>query len=168
MGAHKRRLSKCRVVGEIVEVELINSDSVVVCDKADYLYVSSHRWRLTNSGYAMTYVDRKGVFMHRAIAACPKGLEIDHINHNKMDNRRCNLRIVTRGQNALNQPLRKTNTSGYKGVRPHGKKWQAYIMVNRKMLLLGTYADKEDARKVREVAEKVIHAPILESAIMVE
>lgn len=167
MGAHKKPLSRCEIVGGVVEVEIINSNEKAICDIEDYGFVSAHRWRKNNSGYAMTYMNRTGVFMHRHIMSCPRGYEVDHVNHNKFDNRRANLRIVTRKQNALNLTVRKDSKSGVRGVRKHGKKWQAYIMLNRKMYLLGTHETIEDARRAREEAEKIYHKPILDAAIRI-
>jgi hypothetical protein len=55
--------------------------------------------------------------MHRQIMGAKEGQEIDHINGNGLDNRRENLRIVTRSQNLANRPAFKSSKSGYKGVR---------------------------------------------------
>jgi hypothetical protein len=72
---------------------------------------------------------------------------IDHINHIKDDNRWTNLRDATLSQNQANQPKRKTNTSGYKGVcwhRAH-KKWSAQIMYMNKLMHIGHYTTPEEA-----------------------
>jgi HNH endonuclease len=72
--------------------------------------LNQYVWHVSH-GYAV----HKGKYMHRMIMGFPKGLEIDHINHNGLDNRRENLRVVTKQQNAMNRNDPK-NTSGYKGV----------------------------------------------------
>lgn len=162
--AHPRKpLSKCKIVGDIVEVELINTDKVTICDAKDFGLVSKHRWRMNGSGYAITYINRNPVGMHRLISNCPDGMEVDHINRERLDNRRSNLRICTKTQNAINQGLRSSNSSGYTGVRKHGTGWQAFITADHKQILLGTFRDIEDAYKARLDAEKKYHAPLIEA-----
>ena len=82
--------------------------------------------------------------------------QVDHENHNRMDNKWGNLRDVISQQNQMNMGKRKNNSSGVQGVRvlPSGK-FCAYIMVNRKQLSLGSYDDLEDAISARKSAEKV-------------
>lgn len=79
----------------------------------------------------------------------PNGFEWDHISGDRFDNRRCNLRIATKLQNAANRLMQKNNTSGYKGVkvRRHGKTnpFRARIRVNRTLIQLGTFPDKISA-----------------------
>lgn len=76
-----------------------------------------------------------------------KGEEVDHINTNSLDNRRSNLRVVTRSQNLQNTPKRRDNTSGYKGVSWHkqSKKWHAVIHLNGKCISLKFHDTAEEA-----------------------
>ena len=73
---------------------------------------------------------------------------IDHINGNKLDNRRSNLRVVTRSENLMNAKTRSNNTSGYKGVSFNRdcNRWQAHIRTS-KSIYLGLFDTKEDAHK---------------------
>lgn len=85
--------------------------------------------------------------------------QIDHIDHNRANNRIENLRQVTHTENGRNQKLSRVNTSGTIGVyhdicRP-SKKWYAKIKVNQKQLFLGRFEEKEDAIKAREHAERI-------------
>ena len=88
--------------------------------------------------------DRK--LLHRLVTRCPPDKIVDHINHNKTDCRRVNLRVCSRAQN--NQNIKKTNkpnhTSKYKGVRWHqgDQKWEARIQINRKQIFLGQYTSE--------------------------
>ena len=81
---------------------------------------------------------------------------VDHINRNKLDNRKCNLRISDKTGNNRNVGLQKNNKSGITGVRwdKQTNKWKAEITVNYKNIYLGIFDSKEDAIKRRLIAEK--------------
>ena len=87
-----------------------------------------------------------------------RGVYVDHIGgrDTKRDNRKCNLRLVTRAQNRMNTPLQTNNTSGHVGVYwvQHIQKWRAMIGFDRKHINLGYYEKYEDAVRAREEAEK--------------
>jgi len=101
-------------------------------DDEDFDKVNKFRWSITNNGYALKKSGTRQ--MHRLILNTPKGKDTDHINGNKLDNRRENLRVVTRSENNANQKINKNNTSGYKGVswNRNLQYWTANIKVNRK------------------------------------
>lgn len=90
--------------------------------------------------------------MHIMLLGKKPGLDIDHINHNGLDNRRTNLRHVTRQQNMFNSRGYKKRTSIYKGVC-QGKKnkkygrWVSYIKHNGKTIYLGSFTDEVSAAK---------------------
>lgn len=76
----------------------------------------------------------------RFIMGPPKGMEADHIYGNKLDNRACNLRIVTRTQNLLNRKVFKNNKSGIRGVhKARSGKWTARISYKGVIISLGTW-----------------------------
>lgn len=91
--------------------------------------------------------------MHRFITNAPKELEVDHINGNRLDNRKENLRICTKSQNLRNQH-KTCGSSKYKGVswRVRANKWESRIYVDGKKLFLGLYSDEEDAAKAYDKA----------------
>jgi len=111
-------------------------------------WIEKYLWHRTNSGYAAARITNRIIMMHRFIMSEPPEGEVDHINRNRLDNRRDNLRIVSRAQNANNTGLRNTNTSGYKGVSwsKAARKWEAYITHERKKYYLGVFDSIEDAR----------------------
>jgi hypothetical protein len=86
--------------------------------------------------------------MHREIIAPPSGFDVDHINHDGVDNRRSNLREASRAQNNANQRARK-GASRFKGVHFHKQtgKWQAQIRRGPVRKSLGLYATEEEAAR---------------------
>lgn len=123
-----------------------------IVDDDDYERLLKHSWCLdVGGGYPMTRYKKKTYRMHKMVLEAPKGLYIDHINRNKLDNRKSNLRIVTNSQNMLNTGIYSNNTSGYKGVTYNKKdrRWIAQVKVNYKNIVLGRFENKEDAAKAR-------------------
>tara|TARA_R110000824_G_scaffold396554_1_gene598108 strand:- start:1212 stop:1535 length:324 start_codon:yes stop_codon:yes gene_type:complete len=96
--------------------------------------------------------------MQRFIMDAPKGMQVDHINRNPLDNRKSNLRICTNAENSYNTGPQKNNTSGYKGVswRKDAKKWTAYIGHAPKSHL-GYFDTPEEAAKARDAKAKELH-----------
>lgn len=84
----------------------------------------------------------------------PIGNYVDHINHDKLDNRRVNLRFVTATDNSRNISLRSNNRSGKTGVCMAYGKYRAYITVNKKKIGLGYYEKYENAVNARMEAEE--------------
>lgn len=99
----------------------------------------------------------KQIMLHRYIMNCPKGLTIDHINHNTTDNRKQNLRICTQRENNLNQSeLRSNNKSGYRNIswQKACNKYIITLMINGKNKTIGRTADLEEAVKIRDEAKE--------------
>lgn len=110
-------------------------------------------------GYKSGTLLRKKYLSHRIIwlimtGHFPDGY-IDHINHDRSDNRWSNLRVVSHRQNSLNANLSKNNTSGVNGViwdKREGN-WRSQITVMRKRIYLGNFSKIEDAETARKSAE---------------
>ncbi len=129
-------------------------------DDGDFETLSGFNWHSAcGDKYACRHdiISGKKVYMHRIILNPTVGFEVDHINGNGFDNRRKNLRLCRRHQNAKNQGLKTTNTSGFKGVSKHRKKWMAYIDVNYKRTYLGHFNTKEEAAASYNSASKRLH-----------
>jgi hypothetical protein len=114
--------------------------------------IKRYKWRLTNNGYVKT---GDNILLHRFIMNCSNNKVVDHINKDKLDNRKNNLRICEQTHNLMNSKISKDNKSGYKGVGFHkpSKKWRARITVDKKTIYLGLFNSKEDAIKARREAE---------------
>jgi hypothetical protein len=124
-------------------------------DDADFEALSKRRWSY-NQGYAVHYVpgSTQMMFMHRLIMTPPPDLQVDHINQNRLDNRRSNLRFATRSQNQANKGIQINNTSGYKGVTCHNGRWEVRIRVNGRRLHLSHYDDPVVAAQVYDAAAR--------------
>ena len=129
-------------------------------DDEDFDYLGQWKWHLSDGGYAKRNrlkgeVGSSMIRMHRVINKTPKNLFTDHINGNKLDNRKCNLRNANKSLNGLNRGKNKNNTSGRTGVSWNKRRelWESYITYQRKKINLGIYADFEEALNVRKAAE---------------
>ena len=96
-------------------------DKYIIIDDDDYYLVKNHSWSLrpsSNTFYAKTCINGRTVLMHRLILGLKRGdgREIDHINRNALDNRRCNLRIVSKNEQNQNRSFVKNSLSKYRGV----------------------------------------------------
>jgi len=112
-------------------------------------------------GYYNLCVKQKRYLAHRAAwiivnGLIPEGMQIDHIDHDRGNNRLNNLRLVTVLGNKKNESRRKDNKSGVTGVcwNDRAKKWQAYYYRNRKLISLGYYENKEHAAAARAAANE--------------
>lgn len=122
-------------------------------DKIKYI-----KWHFIKTrGYARgNNKNGKDFMLHRFLLNPEDNEFVDHINGDKLDNRKCNLRIVTKSQNGMNSKTPSNNTSGVKGVYwdKRSEKWEASIQINMKKRCLGYFKEKEDAIKARREAEK--------------
>lgn len=132
----------------------LNHSKIALVDDSDFDFLSQWKWRYDSKGYASRWESHKIVRMHRLIMGNPEGKLIDHINMDKLDNRRENLRVCTNSENLYNRPKNKNNTSGYKGVTwfKRDSKWRAAIMIDRKMNHLGYFEDVVEAAKAYDIA----------------
>ena len=114
--------------------------------------IKDYKWHLTARGYVL---NNKVGKLHKFIMNPSDDLVVDHINRNKLDNRRCNLRICSQHQNSMNKSKASNNTSGVSGVcwDKNSNKWAAYININKKRKFLGYFSTLEKAAEVRRQAE---------------
>jgi hypothetical protein len=128
-------------------IELTTGQFTLV-DEDDFWTLSIHQWSLGSGGYARRTVGYKTILMHRVIMKTPEGMITDHINGDKLDNRKENLRVTTRLVNSLNTDrLWSHNTSGVRNVQYYKKnrKWGARVKRNQKHIFLGLFESKDQA-----------------------
>lgn len=115
-------------------------------------WASRHLWSVNGNGY----VNAAPGLLHRLIMKPARGLTVDHVNRDRLDNRRENLRVCTYGQNNAYIAKRDGLTSIYKGVhRSHNGKWDANIRSDGKSVYLGRFANERDAARAFDRAALV-------------
>jgi hypothetical protein len=128
--------------GEVADHALVDAE--------DYAELAQYRWVLMWNGYAMRFFDSGSVRMSRQILGLKRGDERqgDHINGNRLDNRRRNLRIVTPAENAQNCVAR-GGTSRHRGVSWHraSQRWRAQARVAGKHVHIGVFDTEEEAAR---------------------
>ncbi|MBA3554495.1 MAG: hypothetical protein H0W29_07040 [Gemmatimonadales bacterium] len=136
---------------------LLTQGKVATIDEADYALVSPYKWhafRIHRVWYAATNIHGKRLYLHRLIMENPSG-DVDHKNHDGLDNRRTNLRVASRrGLNIAAARFTK-NKHGFRGVAFHTdgrrtKPWQGVVKVDQHNLSCGYFATAEEAARARD------------------
>lgn len=150
-------------MAETAKITLSGGHFAIV-DAADYDWLSQWNWSAHVDKGIRVYARRNtprvnggnqgAVHMHRAIVDAPKGMVVDHINHNTLDNRRANLRLCTVAENSCNRLNTKNSTSRFLGVswNTRAKKWVAQLQTFRNNQYLGAFGNEEDAARAYDTA----------------
>jgi phosphatidylethanolamine-binding protein (PEBP) family uncharacterized protein len=134
-------------------------------DDDDFAELMKFKWMFSCFGYAVRscrinkagVTKKQTVWMHRVICNTPEGMLTDHINKDKLDNRRANLRVCTKSENGMNRGVQSNSKTGYKGVFFDGPRFKACITINGVQKHLGSYKTKEEAHLAYCKHAGVIH-----------
>lgn len=139
---------------------------VAIVDDEDYERLNEFKWHANSEGYAVRAVrndvrEQVRIRMHRSVQGI-SAIDIrcvDHINGNRVDNRKENLRVCTRAENQANRKAQRNNTSGFKGVHwvKRSQKWTAQIMTGGKSHSLGYFETAEAAYSAYKIACAELH-----------
>ena len=138
----------------ILDDKFGNEKCRVKIDEEDLQKVRTGKWsHCSSNGYCIRYIEGKATILHSVILGKKKGYISDHINGDKLDNRKSNLRFATYQENNCNRAKMKGVylSSYYKNKKQ--KKWVAHIIYKGKFKYLGLFDNESDALKVREEAE---------------
>jgi len=147
----------------------LSQGKFALVDDADYDELNKLTWNArlnkhTKTFYALTNIPIGGGkyktgYMHRMIMDAPKGAIVDHKRHDTLDNTRSNLRICTNSENMMNQKVRESSLSGYKGVTwaSDRSKWRAIIRAKGNDIRLGSFDCKHLAAKAYNTAAIIHH-----------
>lgn len=154
-----RKLNNYDLSGEYGIGYTSNDNTIFYFDLEDYDKIKDYTWRCDRGRYILTTYSANNktqwVYLHKLIINADSDTVVDHINRNKCDNRKHNLRCCTSQKNSFNSSKRLTNKTGIIGVcwKTDKNKWKSYITLNGKQKHLGYFNDIEDAIKARLKAE---------------
>jgi hypothetical protein len=144
------------------QISLRNGTSALV-DDDDYDRLYRYQWFLSGTGYAVGFVPTNGrfelVYMHRFILNAGPDQLVDHVNGaDKLDNRRCNLRLATPQQNSQNKRVSPLSATHLKGVGWHKRrqKYHARIQLQGMRCHLGFFEDAESAALAYDAAARML------------
>lgn len=153
----KSKLNQYKVLDKYVVGITTNTKNEFFIDIDDYDKIKNNSWYENEDGYLLSRINGKLIRMHILIMdADGFNKDVEHKNHNTRDNRKSNLRMATRSQNAMNVGIRSNNTSGTTGVyyNKNRRVWYSKITINNKEVYLGSFLNKEDAIAARRDAEE--------------
>lgn len=153
----KKPHEKNVIIGHDRALIELTKGAFATVDLDDVEKITRYSWILSDKGYAVAQINRGTVQMHRLIFSAEKGQEVDHINSNRTDNRKQNLRFCTRSQNMMNRRKLAEKASRYKGVsidRAKKSKWKAEIQLDKKRVVLGRFPTEEAAARAYDAKAK--------------
>lgn len=154
-GMNRKPIAVTDIVDGIGMLPIYGRDGIVCyasIDPADVPRASVKRWHLDRDGavWCHDHQHRTTIKLHRFITGAPRGMDVDHINHDRLDNRSVNLRVCTHAQNMMNNEGLKGTM---RGVRKIKNRWAARITSNRVDIHLGCFGTPGEAVAARRAAE---------------
>jgi hypothetical protein len=146
---------------------ILTQGKVAIVDDDDFEYLNQFNWQATKNGntfyarrnFTVSNNKQNKIYMHRLILKPEKNMVIDHLNGDGLDNRKCNLRICTHGENMRNSKIPINNKSGYKGVSldKNINKFRCRLYVNGQNIHIGYFIDPFDAARAYNAAALKYH-----------
>ena len=127
-----------------------NTGNKFYFDKEDFNKIKELCWFETKQGYLQNKSGNKIIHFHRLVTNCPSGMDVDHINHNPLDNRKENLRICTHKENMQNYLIKRPNILSEYGISKHKTGNNEYFMIQLKGKYWGNYKHLKEAIKERD------------------
>jgi len=141
------------VVDGVASVRIPKTSTTMLLDSSDIHLVLGMRIT-TSNGYAL--INSRP--LHRIVLGMGRGgLQVDHINGNRMDNRRCNLRKATAAQNGWNRTAQKNSSTGLKGISPYKGRWRAEIVANGVRKVIGSFPTPQEAKDAYDAEAARLH-----------
>lgn len=129
-------------------------------DEEDYAAARKLTWHVSTQGYVVhSWTNTSKIYLHQLVLGKQQGEEVDHINGDRLDNTRANLRYVTHANNARNTAKREGTSSRFKGVvwRKDKGCWTAQIAVGGRQRHLGYFRGEEAAARAYDEAALEMH-----------
>jgi len=139
---------------------LLGQGKYTIVDGGWFEELNQWKWYVSSNGYVIRNAKmvngKRGpqIHMHRIILNTPEGMQTDHINGNRLDNRKTNLRVCTNSENLANQRPIRGGSSKFKGVTWHNrdKMWMSYIRKDHKRIHLGYFNNEAHAAEAYDRA----------------
>lgn len=136
-------------MNEVKEI-ILKGGHITLVDDEDYEILKSFKCHMSENAknghkYACCMINGRSHYMHRIIANAPRGMVVDHINRNSLDNQKHNLRVCTQMENTQNKRVSKNNKTGFKGVDFHRCKYRATIQIDGIKKHIGLFDTPQEA-----------------------
>lgn len=156
MAARRKLLNHYKKIDPLT-AQMQCGEYIVLLDAEDLELVKQYQWCINGNGYVTSGAGDAQVIMHRLIMGATNNSLVDHANRNKLDNRKCNLRLCGKRDNLYNFGARIDNCCGYRGVRKHRSgRYTAQIAFKGKAYHIGCYDTAESAANAYDSAASVI------------